>query len=183
MAWTGSAVVVYGGSDGSLPSLATGGRFDTSSSHWVDASCSLPTCDRTQGAFFKDGDLVHFMGGEFNPDYPEWKGNASTATSGLTYDPAASSWSTWPRPDRTSVGSGPSADDGRRLYFPSGGNYVAIYDRMTGWLENDRSQMPTGFCGSGAAYAWSGTEIIGWSGNCSPQATDVGGRYQPAAPP
>ncbi len=183
MAWTGSAVLIYGGSHDSLPSLASGGRFVPSSADWFDASCELTFCNRTQGAFFRDGNYVRFMGGEYNPDYPIWNGNGAPATSGLAYDIAADTWSTWPHPEgTTSTLNGPQADDGRRIYFPTGGS-VAIYDRETGWLPNDVSPMPSGLCASGAAYAWSGSEMIGWSGDCSPMASEVGGRYQPPAPP
>jgi hypothetical protein len=184
MLWTGSFVVIYGGQDQSTVTLASGGRFDPTNSEWTAVSCGLSNCDRNMGVFFMEGSVAHFMGGSYNEDYPVWNGNAKQATTGLTYDPATNSWSTWPQPDdSTGVGMGPQVDDGRRIYFPSGGDYVAIYDRQTGWLPTDRSTMPTDLCGYGAAYAWSGTEMIGWSGGCTTPPTEVGGRFQPAAPP
>jgi hypothetical protein len=182
MVWTGSAVMVYGGSDLTQVSLPTGGLFNPSTSQWTDASCGLEACNRTAGALFMLGAGVHFMGGEYNPDYPDWFGNGGIPTSGLAYDPTTNVWSSWPHPEGT-MGSlnGPQADDGRRIYFPTGES-VAIFDRVHGWQSRDYSPMPTTFCGHNAAYAWSGSELIGWSGNCSPSATEVGGRYQPPAP-
>jgi hypothetical protein len=174
MAWTGSAVMVYGGSDLTLVALATGGLFHPSTSQWSDASCGMQDCDRTAGVLFRDGDVMHFMSGEM--------GNGTTPTSGLAYDAGTNMWSSWPHPEGTpAILSGPSADDGRRIYFPTGGS-VGTYDRVTGWQARDYAPMPVGLCGNNAAYAWSGSELIGWSGNCSPSATVVGGRYQPPAP-
>lgn len=183
MVWTGTAILVFGGSDDTLPSRATGGLYTPATSKWIDASCNLANCDRSAGALFMDGGLARFMGGSYNLDYPDWMGNGADATSGLSYDPVSHQWSTWPHPEGTSSTLNyASADDGRRLYFFSGG-IVIIYDRQTGWLPSDTSPMPTRFCAGNAAYAWSGTEVIGWSGDCSPEASEVGGRYQPPAPP
>jgi len=181
MVWTGAAIMVFGGHL-LLPTSATGGLFDPASSSWADASCTLVNCDRSTGAFFKDGNLIRFMGGEYNLDYPDWKGNGELERTGLSYNPGTKTWSTWPHPQGTpAISTSPWADDGRRIYFPTGGS-VGIYDRKTGWLARDAAPMPTGLCAGGATYAWSGTELIGWGGNCS-QATAVGARYQPAAPP
>jgi len=59
---------------------------------------------------------------------------------------------------------------------------VTIFDRASsGWLANDTSEMPSGFC-TQAATAWSGSEMIAWSGDCGSGAASVGGRYQPKAP-
>jgi hypothetical protein len=182
MVWTGAAVLVYGGSELSQVSIPTGGLFHPTTSQWTDASCGLEGCNRTAGSLFMDGEIAHFMGGEYNPDYPEWLGNGGDPPTGLAYDPSSNEWSAWPHPEGTMPPlNGPSADDGRRIYFPTGGS-VLIYDRVYGWQGRDYSPMPARMCGSGAAYAWSGSELIGWSGNCSPSATEVGGRYQPTAP-
>ena len=81
------------------------------------------------------------------------------------------------------LAAGPGADDGRRLYFPAGESRVFIYDRQTGWLPIDNSVFPDGLCVLTAAFAWSGSEVIGWGPSCASGGAPVGGRYQPAAPP
>jgi hypothetical protein len=178
-------VVVYGGVNGTMTTLGSGARFNVTSSQWSDASCGLTDCDRANGTFFTDGSVIRLLGGEYNPDYPSQLGNYLTAESGLAYDPETNQWSGWPEPDGTppSASAGPFADDGRRLYFPSGNDVVLIYDRATGWLPSDVEPMPPGFCYYEAAYAWAGSEVIGWSGQCSAVASDVGARYQPPARP
>jgi hypothetical protein len=78
--------------------------------------------------------------------------------------------------------AGSFADDGRRIYFLTAANVLSVYDRKTSsWLVNDTAQMPAGFC-VGAAPAWTGSELIAWSGSCGGASVAVGGRYQPAAP-
>jgi hypothetical protein len=132
---------------------------------------------------FTEGNAVHFMGGSYNPDYPTYTGAFTVATSGFSYDLGSNQWSVWPHPDNTpSVAGGPAADDGRRLYYPMSGPQTRIYDRQVGWLPIDYSVMPEGMCVGSAAFAWSGSEVIGWGASCTTGAAPVGGRYQPAAP-
>lgn len=181
--WTGSVLFVYGGGDNVLPTLATGGLFTPSGPSWSDASCSLAACDRSAGVMFVDGNVVRFLGGSYNPVYPTPPEAISDATSGLSYDLDAGTWSSWPYPVGTSEHLARRfADDGRRIYFLKATDVVSIYDRQSSsWIESDTAPMPSGFC-STAAAAWSGAELIAWSGSCSGSATTVGGRYQPSAP-
>ncbi|HTQ07177.1 MAG TPA: kelch repeat-containing protein [Polyangiaceae bacterium] len=179
--WTGSGLFIYGGGDNTLPTLATGAAF--SGSAWSEADCSLTECDRSEGVMFLDGDVVHFMGGAYNPTYPTPPVATVDATSGLTYDLAENSWSTWSYPAGTTEKIAYRyADDGRRIFFLYSTDVVTIFDRASsGWLANDTSEMPSGFC-TQAATAWSGSEMIAWSGDCGSGAASVGGRYQPKAP-
>jgi hypothetical protein len=74
------------------------------------------------------------------------------------------------------------ADDGRRIFFLTAANVVSVYDRKaSSWLANDTAAMPSGFCVETAA-AWTGSELVAWSGSCGGTPVSVGGRYQPAAP-
>jgi hypothetical protein len=181
--WAGGTVLVYGGSALDLPTSATGARFAPGSSEWTDASCELTFCDRLSVGMFTEGNVVHFMGGEYNPTYPTYTGSSARATSGFSYDLDTGMWSTWPHPDNTPIiAGGPAADDGRRLYFPTGDAETHIYDREVGWLPIDYSVPPPGMCVPSSAYVWSGTEVIGWGASCTVGADPVGGRYQPAAP-
>jgi hypothetical protein len=131
---------------------------------------------------FLDGSVVRFMGGSYNPQYPSPPNAIVDATNGLAYDLAGNSWSNWAYPSGTTEHIAHRyADDGQRIYFLKGSSDVSIYDRTAGWLEDDTAAMPDGLC-KDAAVAWSGSEMIAWSGKCGSTASTAGGRYQPKAP-
>jgi hypothetical protein len=171
--WTGNALFVYGGGNATAPAIASGALFSPSAGGWSDASCALPGCERG-GIFtaFLDGSLIRVWGGAY--------GNAP---AGLTYDTAGARWTGWTVPSGTSSHLAQRfADDGRRLYYLTAPDVVSIYDRKAGdWLTNDTESMPPGFCIEAAA-AWTGVELVGWSGGCGAPPVPVGGRYQPPAP-
>ncbi len=132
---------------------------------------------------FFDSGFVRFMGGSYNPTYPTPPVATVDATSGLAYDLTTNSWSSWAYPAGTTGKIAYKfADDGRRLFFLHDTNVVTIYDRASSsWVTNDTATMPSGFC-TQAAVAWSGSEMVAWSGDCGAGAVSVGGRYQPRAP-
>lgn len=183
--WTGSAMFVYGGGTNTQSAISSGGLFTPSSAApaWSDASCALGGCERGGGgdpvdarsAFsaFVDGTLVHIWGG----------GPFGNAPAGLSYDLVGQSWSEWTVPIGTADHLAQRfADDGRRIYFLTATNVVSVYDRKaSSWLANDTAVMPSGFC-IDAAPAWTGSELVAWSGSCGGAPVSVGGRYQPAAP-
>jgi hypothetical protein len=118
-------------------------------------------------------------------------GSATTATQVIPeYSVSAKTWSSWSLPGvgAPTVLPSRSADDGRRIFFLqnpsscSGTPSVLIYDNTTMSWSTDSSVGPVGFV-AGAAVAWSGSELIGWSGSCGVSLpVSVGGRYQPPAP-
>jgi hypothetical protein len=171
--WTGTALLVYGGATNQLPAVATGGLFSSVGSSWSDASCSLQGCERG-GTFsaFTDGNVVRLWGGAF--------GNAP---AGLSYNLGDMAWTSWQVPANTAEHLAKRfADDGRRIYFLKATNVVSIFDRESGsWLPSDTAAMPNGFC-TEAATAWTGSELVAWSGDCGAGPTTIGGRYQPPAP-
>ena len=150
---------------------------------WNDVTCSLANCDRGNGAAFKDGSVVRFFGGLFNPVYPTPPTSITEATTGLAFDLGNRTWSTWPHPSGTVEHlAARFADDGRRLYFLKATDVVTIYDRATSsWVADDTAPMPAGFC-TEAAAVWTGSELVAWSGSCGGAPVSVGGRYQPRAP-
>jgi hypothetical protein len=172
--WTGNSLFVYGGGTNTQPAVASGALFSPSGSTWSDASCALSGCERG-GIYstFRDGDVVRVWGG----------GPFGSAPAGLIYDLIGQSWSAWTVPEGTAEHLAERfADDGRRIYFLKGMDVVTVYDRRTSsWLANDTAAMPSGFCNEGAA-AWTGSELVAWSGSCGGAPVSVGGRYQPAAP-
>jgi hypothetical protein len=175
-AWTGTAIFVYGGGDATRPAIASGALIAPTGFGFTDASCPLPGCERG-GVFtaFLDGSSIRIWGG----------GPFGNAPAGLTFDIAGASWSGWTVPSGTASHLAQRfADDGRRLYYLTAADVVSIYDRKSSsWLANDTAPMPAGFC-TEAAAAWTGSELVAWSGSCGGAPLSVGGRYQPpAAPP
>jgi hypothetical protein len=171
--WTGSAMFIFGGSDDKGPAVATGALYDPVDKTWAEADCGLANCERGDyDSAFADGNVVHIWGGAY--------GNAP---AGLSYDLVGHAWSAWTVPANTDQHVAKRfADDGRRMYYLTATDVVSIYDRTSSsWLANDTAKMPAGFC-TEAAAAWSGSELVAWSGDCGPGPANVGGRYQPPAP-
>jgi len=176
-AWTGHAFFFYGGANATGPAIASGALFSPANSTWSDASCSLAGCERG-GIFtaFADGAFIRVWGGA----------GYGSGPAGITFDTTGGGWASWTIPVGTDAHLAQRfADDGRRLFYLTAQDVVSIYDRKSSsWLANDTSTMPAGFSIEGAS-AWTGTELISWSGSTSPAVPPVavGGRYQPPAPP
>jgi hypothetical protein len=178
MLWTGSSILVYGGA-ASASSMASGGLYTVSSNSWKDASCGLTGCERDAANLFVDGGVVRMWGGSYGD-----------APAGKTYDPASGNWSAWTVPQNTILPGNPAMpDDGKRIYVLTasavcgGPVSVTLHDRATGSvLSTDSSAAPSGVT-SNSTLAWSGSELIAWSGGCGATPANGGGRYQPAAQP
>ena len=171
--WTGSDMFIYGGGSSAGPALSSGALFSPPGMSWRDASCTLAGCERG-GTFsaFIDGGIVRIWGG----------GPFGNAPAGLQYALGSGVWSAWTVPAGTATKvSQRHADAGARLYYLHSTG-VSIYNKASAsWLADDDAAMPVGLCEEAAA-AWSGTEVIAWSGSCSGMTSSVGGRYQPVAP-
>ena len=194
MIWTGSALFVFGGSgDGQFDPKA-GALLDPTATAWTPFSCLLMQatdpgyCVRgNESLFFNDG-TVYVWGGNNVID------NISDP-GGLEYSVSASTWSPWTAPtgQGTQVNSQThTADDGRRVYFIDSASagcpatvQVGSFDRQAWqWLPPDTSPAP-GNIGADAVIAWTGAELIAWSGvgACGTTApVNAGARYQPPAP-
>lgn len=170
LAWTGSGVLLFGGSTNTDAAVGTGvlatlggspGSVTLSES--FDAFCPLEQCIRGgQYNGFLDGSTVRFWGG----------GPWGDAPNGLEYDPATNSWSHWTVPDGTPYFTDLNdsyshyGDDGRRMfYYDRNVPGVRIYDRTTQTWSVDSSSPTSGLCSEGAA-AWTGSELVVWSGLC-----------------
>jgi hypothetical protein len=166
--WTGSGLLVYGGSVGSASYVATGAVYDPNKNIWADASCALTGCERDSSPMVVDQGYVRL-----------WGGVGGNAPSGLKYEIATRVWSAWTPDANFPTSLGNPADDGRRIYFPSGGGAtnldVVVYDRQTKSQSKDTAPSPSNLSASGS-IGWTGTEVILWG------PTAAGGRYQPPAP-
>jgi hypothetical protein len=179
-AWTGSGLFVFAGTSGTS-STSSGAIYNPSQNVWSDASCALSGCLRNGAPSLTivDHGFVRLWGG----------GSPGT---GLQYEITSGVWSAWTPPPNfptnAYVAGGEQtapADDGRRIYFPSGGGAgnlnILIYDRATQTQSSDMAISPPNMSAAGA-IAWTGAEVVLWSGANGSVVTDAGGTYQPPAP-
>lgn len=179
LAWTGSKLFTFGGSNEYYPAIASAGIWAPTDTDWTDISCPLSYCERGGEFFaFASGDNIRVMGG----------GPWGSAPDFLTYDVTNGIWSESSPPSGTpdfsvmnNYGPPRFADDGRRIFFLDPSSIVIIYDRQTDSWSNDSASWPSGLCME-AATAWVGSEMVAWGGICGDQFSNIGGRYQPPAP-
>ncbi len=171
----GSGLFVYGGADAVNSSLATGGSLDLGE-NWRGITSPLADGARsnTFSTFFNKG-ILHVWG---------------DGDDGLLYDTKNGSWFDWSLPSgtpdfdaiQTYAGTNARfADTGDKILVISSNNDVLIYDKESQSWMTDTQDVPMGFCAEGAT-AWTGTEMITWSGVCGGTISTVGARYQPPAP-
>ena len=180
MTYLDDGLFIFGGEDNTLPARASAFIL-TLGSNWEDVSCSLSNCARS-GVFsiFRDGPFVRSFGSN----------SYDSSADGLLFDINSKIWSSWIVPDGTPDfetvspdGDVPSfVDTGDRLiYLNYTNNDILIYNKSTLTWSEDTSSPPSGFC-QDAASAWTGFEMVSWSGLCDGTVSEVGGTYQPAAP-
>jgi hypothetical protein len=172
--WTGSMLWIYGGASGALSYVTSGSLYDPVQNVWSDASCVLANCARNDGATILDQGYVRL-----------WGGGGGTAPAGLAYEISTGFWAAWTIPANFPATLTNPADDGRRIYLPSGGGSsnlnIVIYDRQTQSQTTDTATSPIDMSSSGA-MVWTGAEVVVWSGAGGTAPTSAGGRYQPPAP-
>ncbi len=129
---------------------------------WSVVECNY-MCGTGSTPSFVDGEYVYVWGG------------------GKFYSPTRT-WSSWTLPMGSSGKfSNRYADSGDLVYYVHD-DHVSVYDKIGDeWLADDESSVPMGLCEEGAT-AWTGSEMLVWSGLCDSEYSSVGGRFQPAAP-
>jgi len=160
--WTGSDVLVWGGTDSAA--LDTGGRYDPDSDTWSSVSTSGAPSPRARHTAVWTGDVMVIWG-------------VATDASGGRYDPSNDSWLSTsvagapsPRSSHTAVWTGSrmliwGGSDGQPLN--TGGNYDPVADF---WTPISLIDAPS--ARSGHSAVWTGSQMIVWNGN--------GGRYHPS---
>ena len=192
--WTGSEMIVWGGSPEFAEDLNTGGRYSPATDSWtLTSTLDAPEPRRRHTAVWT-GDRMIVWGGVALPccDFSEpWD------TGGL-YDPATDTWtptSTLDAPFPRDSHSAVWADDRMIVWgghltvvtfggtsttpWNSGGRYDPLTDT---WTPTSLGQGPPG---SGQSAIWTGSEMIIWGGRLSlgPFGSillSTGGRYDPA---
>lgn len=177
--WTGSQMLVWGGSGKSFPSaVGTGGRYDPATNTWTPITANgAPPARHSHCAEWTGSKMIVWGG----------FGTAAYETTGGVYDPATDSWS-----PMTTTGA-PSgrvkmacAWTGKELVVWGGTSTSGVtgsggrYDPATNtWKPLPSAGAPTARYGSSAV--WTGTRVIVWGGNDLFDWHKDGVSYDPAA--
>lgn len=178
--WTGSEMIIWGGSD-SGTHLDSGGHYNPTSNSWTATPLTDSPSGRFRHATVWTGSEMIVWGGCAIPNC------TSLLADGGRYDPSAKSWTAMqtvgaptPRFAHTMVWSGDEAivwggytgSD----YLDTGGRYDPVNNL---WSETQSSGAPA--ARSTHSAVWTGTEMIIWGGNpTAGSAGASGGRYDPS---
>jgi N-acetylneuraminic acid mutarotase len=174
--WTGSEMIIWGGSD-QTNYLSTGGRYNPGSDSWTPASVNNAPIARWLHTAVWTGSEMVIWGGY---------GDSGELDTGAGYNPSTDSWiatSTTNAPtarashtaiwtgDEMIVWGGWNGPDG----LNSGGRYNLVADS---WTATSATNAPA------ARYyhtaVWTGSEMIVWGGYDEFNNFNTGGRYSPS---
>jgi hypothetical protein len=179
--WTGTEMIVFGGTDGGPGGLNTGGRYNPSSDSWIATSTGLttPAARDSHTAVWTGAEMI-VWGGADN----------SILNSGGRYSPATDSWTP------TSTGANVPAErilhsavwTGTEMIVWGGQgasamNTGARYNPLTdAWVATSTGANVPAARASHTAV-WTGTQMIVWGGNSgSPSSPlNTGARYSPSS--
>ena len=192
--WTGSEMIVWGGSVALGVVTNTGGRYDPSTDSWVNSSltdgsgANVPSARGNHTAVWtgsemivwggSDGSgLVANTGGRYHPSTDSWGVSSLTTGSGASV-PAARQYQTavWTDSEMIVWGGG----DGTGLAINTGGRYDPSTDSWAASSLTDGSGANVATARQNHTAVWSGSEMIVWGGReGSGSGTNTGGRYDP----
>ena len=176
--WTGTEVIVWGGSSSS-GYLDSGGRYDPATDAWTPTTttANVPSPRFYETAVWTGSEMI------------VWGGlHIETLNTGGRYDPAIDAWTPtgttdgvpWPRYNHTAVWTGTEMIvwGGGEVNSGSstGGRYDPVMDR---WLPTSTGlnvPAPRSY----HTAVWTGSEMIVWGGGIS-GGLNTGGRYDPSA--
>ncbi|PYJ00936.1 MAG: hypothetical protein DMF00_06405 [Verrucomicrobia bacterium] len=172
--WTGTEMIVWGGTRDGLFNLSTGGRYRPATDTWIDTS--------TAGApFARSGHTAVWTGTEMIV----WGGNADN--TGGRYNPVTDSWTA------TSTANAPAGRNshtavwtGSQMIVWGGVNFIGLtfntggkYNPSTNtWISTTTMNAPA--TRTGHTAVWTGSEMIIWGGwNGLSSLFNSGGKYNP----
>ncbi|MFZ5787734.1 MAG: Kelch repeat-containing protein [Acidobacteriota bacterium] len=179
--WTGSEMIVWGGSNTNLQYLSTGGRYNPVSDTWVPTAMTagVPSPRDRAGAVWTGSKMIVWggfpdrqTGGVYDPVSDAW--TPTSTTNAPTYRIRHSS--VWTGTQMVVWGGWGCADPPACTtygYLDTGGRYDPATDA---WSPTATTGAP-----SPRVYhsgVWTGGELIVWGGS---PAVDTGGRYDPLA--
>ena len=179
--WTGSEMIVWGGSPDFNHGLDTGGRYNPSTNTWTASSTTnAPTGRSDHTAVWTGSEMIVWggyadpnpfsnTGGRYNPSTNTWTATStSNAPTGRYYHTAV--WTggemiVW-------GGGGGGAASPLQIPLRTGGRYNPSTDS---WIATSTTNAPDGRFPPTAV--WTGSEMIIWGGEFAP---NTGGRYHPS---
>lgn len=171
--WTGSEMIVWGGSNDGPP-FGDGGRFNPASNSWTTVSQTGATVRSEHRAVWTGTEMIVWGGAG--------AGNIVTNTGGR-YSPASDTWTA------TTTAGAPTARGGHAaiwtgsemIIWGGGVNTGARYNPVSNsWTPISAVGAPA--ARSGFQSVWTGTEMIIWGGYVTDFNTrlNTGARYNPA---
>src|ERR1043166_924862 len=175
--WTGSEMIVWGGSSATVP-VNTGGRYDPSTDSWASTSTtSAPAARNFHTAVWTGSEMVIWgglsqnfqalnTGGRYNPITDSWTPTSTTNAPTARYSHPA----VWTGAEMIVWGGFDGATS-----FDTGGRYNPSTDS---WTATSTINVPSARVGHRAV--WTGSEMIIWGGvDASFNYTNTGGKYNP----
>jgi N-acetylneuraminic acid mutarotase len=175
--WTGSEMIVWGGSS-SIGLTNEGGRFNPSTNSWLAMSTTnAPTARSGRQAIWTGSEMI------------VWGGRDSTDEGGR-YNPVTDTWIAMSivgapnaRYNHSAVWTGTEMIIWGGFYYAGGSVFL-----NSGWRYNPTSDswMPINTSGAPEARGshttiWTGSEMIIWGGSYSGSLLKSGGRYNPTS--
>ena len=178
--WTGSEMIVWGGSpDGGPTALNTGGRYNPSTDSWTSTSTTnAPAARILHTAVWTGSEMIVWggvrvfedafnTGGRYNPITNSWTATSTTnAPEGRTYHTAV-----WTGSQMIVWGGAGSGGD-----LNTGGRYDPGTDS---WTATSTTNAPSARHLHTAV--WAGGQMIVWGGYDTVTYFHTGGRYDPVA--
>lgn len=180
-AWTGTRMVIWGGTEDNDGYLNTGGRYDPSANTWASVTTSGAPTARWEptsvwtgsrvlvwGGYADDPDRHPAVGGSYNPANNTW---TNMSVMPAISEPGA-------RRNATALWTGSEmiiwGGENDASYLRSGGRYNPAGNS---WTSLSMSNAPAARVDHTAV--WTGTEMLVWGGY-NGQMLGSGGRYNPA---
>ena len=177
--WTGSEMIIWGGFDGTLPDLNTGGRYDPATDSWAATSIAdAPVVRWHHSAVWTGAEMIVWGG---------YGGNNEFLNTGGGYNPVTDSWTA------TSTSSAPFARGWHTAVWTGSemiiwGGYDANNNLNTGGRYDSNTDSWTATSTTNAPEArwyhsavWTGSEMVVWGGTNQTIYLNTGGRYNPSA--
>jgi N-acetylneuraminic acid mutarotase len=172
--WTGSRLIVWGGTDGAeTVRMADGAAYDPASGVWTPVATGGAPLGRYGHSAVWTGSRMIVWGGDST--------DSGANHTGGRYDPATDSW------EPTASGSGPAFGSANAVWTGSlvliwgtpGGASGSRYDpALDAWSTMSVAASPG--ARSGAKAIWTGSEMIVWGGDLSPIGlVNTGAAYNP----
>ena len=180
--WTGTEMLVWGGSADGMYELDTGGRYNPVTDTWTPMSTSNAPPPRMQPTAVWTGEEMIVFGGVTIDE--EW----ISKNTGGRYNPATDTWTPLPTlnapdvADQVAVWTGTDMIvwGGRKLPEYTMTSYGARYNLASNeWTPLSTNGAPSGRMEPAAV--WTGTELIVWCGGNHQGLQNDGARYNPVA--